>query len=166
MALPLNGSRGTCQTEPIFSRTTDLKVLPYNMEFHKTQYWGHFCLLSISIPLVTSIDMMESSLAYILMTPSFICPLVQILTSHKILLLPDFRTCMPRKCLKLNSNRTELLLIGIPAALLKSDISTITVSEDIIPVADQVKSFGEILDTTTLSFSTHVSSVCQTACSS
>lgn len=64
--------------------------------------------------------------------------------------------------LKLNSNKTELLLIGTPSILSKNTISSISIVDDVIPVSKKVKSLGVILDST-LSFSNHINNISRTA---
>ena len=76
--------------------------------------------------------------------------------------LHDIQAWMTQNYLKLNSNKTEVLLIGTTTTLQKNDIASVSVGDDVIPVSKHVKSLGVILDST-LSFSNHISNVCRTA---
>lgn len=74
----------------------------------------------------------------------------------------DIQAWMTTNYLQINSNKTEVLLIGTPSILSKSNLSSVSIGEDVIPVSKQVKSLGVTLDSN-FSFSNHINNVCRTA---
>ena len=76
--------------------------------------------------------------------------------------LHDINLWMTQNYLKLNSSKTELLVVGSKSALAKMEPFTICVDGSTIPCSNQVKSLGVILDNT-LSFSAHINSMSRSA---
>uniref|UniRef100_A0A8C6P6J6 Reverse transcriptase domain-containing protein n=1 Tax=Nothobranchius furzeri TaxID=105023 RepID=A0A8C6P6J6_NOTFU len=76
--------------------------------------------------------------------------------------LSEIRSWLSRNLLKLNSNKTELLLIGTASVLKKSPIFSINIDDSTVHPSLQVKSLGVILDGT-LSFQSHIKHVTRVA---
>lgn len=76
--------------------------------------------------------------------------------------LQDIKTWMTQNLLKLNSNKTEILLIGSKSTITKSQDPNISIDGTTVPLSSQVKSLGVILDST-LSFEPHLNSITRTA---
>lgn len=64
--------------------------------------------------------------------------------------------------LKLNTDKTEILLIGTKSSLLKSPRLTLTIDNSYISPSEQVKSLGVILDNTP-SYKSHINNTTRTA---
>ncbi|XP_062400145.1 uncharacterized protein LOC134089717 [Sardina pilchardus] len=76
--------------------------------------------------------------------------------------LHDINVWMTQNYLKLNSSKTELLLVGSKSALTKMEPITICVDGSTIPCSKQVKSLGVILDNT-ISFNAHINTISRNA---
>ncbi len=72
--------------------------------------------------------------------------------------LDELKTCFSSNFVKLN----EILLIGTKTTIDKSNISSVIIDNCPVPLSDQVKSLGVILDKT-LSFEAHINSVTHSA---
>lgn len=80
--------------------------------------------------------------------------------------LPDclqaITTWMTINKLKLNGNKSEVLLIGSKSTLSKSPPLSISIEGCLVPISSQVKSLGVILDST-LSFTSHINNTVRIA---
>jgi len=82
--------------------------------------------------------------------------------SFRQLYLQAINNWMSINLLKLNGNKSEVLLIGSKATLSKNHLLNISLDGSLFPICSQVKSLGVILDSA-LSFGPHISNITRTA---
>ncbi len=85
-----------------------------------------------------------------------------LLSSSLLGCLEEIKSWFSRNFLKLNTDKTEVLLVGTKSNLLKSNSFSLSVDNSIISSSTQVKSLGVILNST-LSFEKHVNNITQSA---
>uniref|UniRef100_A0A669BMF3 Reverse transcriptase domain-containing protein n=1 Tax=Oreochromis niloticus TaxID=8128 RepID=A0A669BMF3_ORENI len=82
--------------------------------------------------------------------------------SSLTLCLAELNSWFSSNLLKLNSNKSELLLVGTKSTLSRTNSFSITINNSPVSVSSSVKSLGVILDST-LSFNSHINNVTRSA---
>ncbi|KAK7895247.1 hypothetical protein WMY93_020572 [Mugilogobius chulae] len=82
--------------------------------------------------------------------------------SNLSLSLLDLNSWFSSNFLKLNSSKTEVLLVGTSSTLSKSNSFSLPINDSTVPPSPQVKSLGVILDST-LSFQSHINNITRSA---
>ncbi|KAF7640618.1 hypothetical protein LDENG_00029820, partial [Lucifuga dentata] len=89
-------------------------------------------------------------------------PNISLPPSALISCLKDIKFWMSNNFLKLNCNKSEVLLIGLKSSLFKAPPFTISIDDCPVHISSQVKSLGVIFDST-LSFIPQINSISRTA---
>uniref|UniRef100_A0A3P9DB06 Reverse transcriptase domain-containing protein n=1 Tax=Maylandia zebra TaxID=106582 RepID=A0A3P9DB06_9CICH len=79
-----------------------------------------------------------------------------------ILCLAELNSWFSSNFLKLNSNKSELLLVGTKRLLSRINNFSLTINNSLVPISPSVKSLGVILDST-LSFNSHINNITRAA---
>ena len=131
--------------------------------YPKVPYLAHFFLLSILLLLARWSHKIPSNIICTLMTPS--CTSLSLLQISALSLdtltttFTDILSWMNLNKLLLNPSKTEFLLIGTKQQRLKfSDLTNLSLSNDIIPVSSSARNLGFIFDSD-MSFSDQIKSV-------
>ena len=145
------------------SMTPSLHSLLSPVVYPKVPYLAHSFSLSIQLLLARWSQKIPSNIICTLMTPSCTSlSLLQILLAllkHLPPLSMTFLSWMNLNKLLLNPSKTEFLLIGTKQQRLKfSDLTNLSLSNDIIPVSSSARNLGFIFDSD-MSFSDQINSV-------
>ena len=145
------------------SMIPSLHSLLFPVVYPKVPYLAHYFLLSILLLFARWSQKIPSNIICMLMTPSCTSlSLLQILLYLLTHLPPLSMTFSPGWIwtnLLLNPSKTEFLLIGTKQQRLKfSDLTNLSLSNDIIPVSSSARNLGFIFDSD-MSFSDQIKSV-------
>ena len=145
------------------SMIPSLHSLLFPVVYPKVPYLAHYFLLSILLLFARWSQKIPSNIICMLMTPSCTSlSLLQILLyllTHLPTTFNDILSWMNLNKLLLNPSKTEFLLIGTKQQRLKfSDLTNLSLSNDIIPVSSSARNLGFIFDSD-MSLSDQIKSV-------
>ena len=124
---------------------------------------AHFFSLFIQLHLALSSPRTQSNTISMLMTPSYYISFIPSNSTSSLEILSDtfsdILSCMNSNKLLLNPSKTEFLLIGAKQQRLKfSQLTTLSLGNDIIPVSSSARNLGFIFDSD-MSFTDQINSL-------